>query len=37
LQTTYNYEPVSKDILDENGNILLKAYENGNFGKYRTD
>ena len=37
FDTTYSYEPVSKDILDENGKVLLKAYENGNFGKYHTD
>ena len=36
LQTTYSYEPVSEDILDENGNVLLNAYENGNFSKYHT-
>ena len=37
FDTTYSYEPVSKDILDENGKVLLKAYENGNFGPYHTD
>lgn len=31
------YDPINKDVLDINGKTLLKAYENGNFGKYHTE
>lgn len=31
------YDLINKDILDINGKTLLKAYENGNFGKYHSD